>query len=170
MKDRLWSRRYQLLSALLLLVVLAENGVLLLAQRHAGMSGTPTGPSDIPLPPHSTLVRTEDIISDHLQVWYYVVPHFSEDAVLAFYQSRLPPQGWHCFAAMTLTSLEQNGQLLTGSGRYVTAERGRTEVQINSGSLAYGETILGSQLEPMLDPGAVALKVSLEPTQATTCP
>jgi hypothetical protein len=157
------------LSALLLVVVLAESGVLFLTVRAARSASSPSGPSEVPLPPQSTLVRTEDIVTDQLQVWYYTVPHISEDAVLAFYQARLPHQGWQCFAAMASTSLEQNGQPISGSGRYITAKRGHTAVQINSGSMAYGETILGSQLEPMLAPGAVALKVALVPVQSATC-
>jgi hypothetical protein len=169
MRNLLSARKYQMLSVLLLGVVLAESGVLFLTVREARIDSSPSGPSDVPLPPQSTLVRTEDIVTDQLHVWYYTVPHISEDGVLAFYQSRLPHQGWQCFAAMASTSLEQNGQPISGSGRYITAKREHTEVQINSGSMAYGESILGSQLEPMLAPGAVALKVSLEPVQSATC-
>jgi hypothetical protein len=169
MKDRLWARRYQVLSALLLILVLAETAVLVGALRDASMSASPASPPDIPLPPQSTLVRTEDVLTDQLQVWYYTVQHSSENAVLAFYHSRLPQEGWRCFASMATTSVEQNGQPITGSGQYITAKREHTELQINSGSMAFGETILGSQLEPMLAAGAVALKISLEPAQTTAC-
>jgi hypothetical protein len=169
MKVRLWDKRYQVLSALLLIVVLAESGILFLVPRQAGTQVSPPSPSGIPLPPDSTLVRTEDVITDHLQVWYYTIPHFSEDAVLAYYRSRLSRQGWRCFTSMGSINNEQNGQPLSGSGMYITAMRDHTRLQINSGSMAYGESILGSLLEPMLDPGAVALKVSLEPVETTIC-
>jgi hypothetical protein len=151
------------------MVVLAESGILVLAPRQAGTQVSPPSSPGIPVPPDSTLVRTEDVITDHLQVWYYTVPHFSEDAVLAYYRSRLSGQGWRCFTWMASINNEQNGKPLTGSGMYITATRDHSRLQINSGNMAYGESILGSLLEPMLDPGAVALKVSLEPVGSTTC-
>lgn len=151
---------------MLLAVVLVESAVLLVRQAPTPVNAVAQPPSTIPLPAGATLARTENLLTEHIQSWYYNVPHFSEDAVLAFYRVQLAQHAWHCFASMASTNMQQGGQPITGTGMYITAVRGATKVTINSGSLAYGETILGD----MLDPDAVALKISIEPAQQVPCP
>jgi hypothetical protein len=157
---------YQAMALVLLAIVLAESAVLLVRQAPAPMNAVAQLPPTIPLPAGAALARTEDLLTEHIQSWYYNVPHFSEDAVLAFYRAQLAQHAWRCFASMASTNIQQGGQPITGTGMYITAVRGATKVVINSGSMAYGETILGD----MLDPDAVALKISIEPAQQTFCP
>ncbi|HKB46695.1 MAG TPA: hypothetical protein VKC57_03300 [Ktedonobacterales bacterium] len=157
---------YQVVTLVLLAVVLVESAVLLVRQAPAPVNAVAQLPSTIPLPVGAALARTDDLLTEHIQNWYYDVPHFSEDAVLAFYRAQLAQHAWRCFASMASTNIQQAGQPITGTGMYITAVRGATKVMINSGSLAYGGTILGDTL----DPDAVALKISIEPAQQTPCP
>jgi hypothetical protein len=80
---------YQVAALALLVVVLAESAVLLVRQTPAPVSVVAQLPATIPLPVGAALARTEDLLTEHIQSWYYHVPHCSEDAVLAFSRAQL---------------------------------------------------------------------------------
>jgi hypothetical protein len=77
----------------------------------------------------------------------------------------LAQHAWRCFASLASTNIQQGWPADHRHG-YVHYRRSRVfKVAINSGSMAYGETILGDRL----DPGAVALKISTEPAEQASC-
>lgn len=157
MRQRLRGREWQSVCLALLLVVLAEGG-LLLTRGAPNNDGMPSRPPHIPLLPHATLLRTENLISERSQVWYYSVPHFSIDDVLPIYRSQATHLGWRCFTSLASSQAQQGGKTLSGTGMYITAISGDTFIQINTGSLDYGGGVIGDRL----DDGSIGLKIALE--------
>lgn len=159
---RVWAGKpFQALSLVLFVALLAESSFLVWNLAHPGGDPAP----NVPVPAHSALSRTEHLLTQQAWNWYYSVPQDTEHGVLAFYQPLLQADGWKCITTMGTTNPQQRGQPVTGAGMFITAVRGATKVEVNAGTLAYGESILGD----MLDPGAVALKLTLEPAQAGEC-
>jgi hypothetical protein len=112
------------------------------------------------------LERTENQLSSQNQSWYYLIPHSSNAALLAFYRADLPQHAWRCISSMTSTDIHQNGQPVTGVGAFVTAIRGGFYLQMNMGTQDYGNHLLGDML---LAHDGVALQISLEPTGEHHC-
>lgn len=165
---RAWDVKYQLLSLLLLIAVIVEGGLLIATHNArpraaAGLSSPP--PPDIPLPPHSTLTRTENLLSEGSQNWYYSVADSSEATIVAFYHQSLKAGAWTCVSATASTNIQRQGQPVSGTGVYITALRNGVKVELDSGSLDYGSSILNDRL----DSGAVALRITLEPAKGAGC-
>jgi hypothetical protein len=155
----------QALSLVLFVALLVESSFLVWNLAHPSGDPALQGPPNIPIPAHSTLSRTENLVTQQARNWYYSVPQFSVHDVQSFYQPRLQADGWKCITSMESINPQQQGQPVAGAGIFITAVRGTTKVEVNAGTLAYGESIL----DDMLDPGAVALKLTMEPAQAGEC-
>lgn len=151
---------------LCVLVALAGIGGYLLHGTPGSPSPDSQVPPSTPVPAHASLVRTELYLNEHIQNWYYTIPHSSVEEGMAFYQSQLPQWGWQCVTEMTNTNISYAGQMLSGTGIYITALRGATKAQIYVGDQAYGSWLLQYDLSD----DAIALKVSLEPAGNQTCP
>lgn len=165
MWKRLRGHEWRAAALALLVVVVVESGALALGVGSPSGSGALAGPPHIPLPAHSTLLRTENLLTEQSQAWYYSVANFSEDQILSYYQAQAKRLGWRCFDSLASTQIQQGGQPVSGTGMYITAVTGKVKIQLNSGSLEYGSGIAGDRL----DDGAVALKVVLEPAGKATC-
>ncbi len=158
--------RQQIITVLAAVLVIAIGaGGYLIGRNTAPATAAAHTPPNVALPPHATLTRTETYFIDNVQNWYYSVATSSEDTLIAFYQARLPQDGWRCVTAMKTTHMTYYGQTLAGTGVYLTALRGTTKAQIYLGDHEYGAFLLSDDLPD----GATALKLSFEPTKATTC-
>lgn len=153
------------LAAVVLLILAGSGGYLLHGNTHAVNSDRQV-PSYAPVPGESTLLRTENFLSNGKQNWYFAVPQMTENEVIAFYKTQLPHQGWRCFTAMTSTNMTYYNQPLSGTSVYMTAIRGTTKAQIYVGDQDYGAFLLGDDVPA----GAIALKISLEPAKNAPCP
>jgi len=153
------------LLVIIILVVLVGGGGFLLGKNAGSAKADNATPPNTPLPAHTTLTRTETYFIDNVQNWYYSVAHGSEDTLIAFYQTQLPKQGWRCVAAMKTTHMTYYGQPLAGTGVYISAQRGTTKAQIYMGDQEYGAFLLSDDLPA----AAIALKLSYEPSKATSC-
>jgi hypothetical protein len=162
---RVSTRTIMRIVALCLLMALAGSVGYLLHPNPALPAAPSQAPAFVPIPPQASLVRTETFLQDHVQNWYYAVPHLSEAAVQAFYQTHFPQQGWTCPTAMTNTNMSYYGQPLAGTSIYLTALRGTTKVQMYIGDQSYGAWLLQDDLPD----DAIALKVSLEPAAHASC-
>lgn len=118
----------------------------------------PSSPPHIPLPAHATLLRAENLLSEHSQTWYYTVPQFSVDGVLPYYHAQSARHSWRCFTSLASTQIQQGGKPVSGTGMYITAISGSQFIQINTGSLDYGSNLVGDHL----DGGSIGLKIVLE--------
>ena len=152
--------------ALCALVALAAGGAgYLLHRTPAPAAPENQVPSYAPIPAHATLVRIESFPKDHVQNWYYTLAQLTEADAMAFYQAQLPQNGWKCITSMTNTNQTFYGQMLSGTGIYMTALHGETKAQIYLGDQDYGASLLQYDLPD----GAIALKVSLEPAGNSPC-
>ena len=158
-------RRIAQIVVLCVLVALAGIGGYFLHRAPAAASSDSQTPPSMPVPAHASLVRTETYLNEHVQNWYYTVPQLSVEEGMAFYQSQLPQMGWTCVTTMTNTNIIYAGQMLSGTGVYITALRGATEAQIYMGDQGYGAWLLQYKLPDT----AIGLKVSLEPAENQTC-
>lgn len=165
MRQRLRGWEWQATCLALLLVALVESGLLVAQIGASRGGGMPSSPPHIPLPAHLTLLRTENLLSEHSQAWYYSVTKLSIDDVLPYYQAQATHLGWRCFTSMASTQIQQGGRSVAGSGMYITAVSGATYIQINTGSLDYGGGLVGERL----DDGAIGLKVVLESADNSPC-
>lgn len=152
--------------ASVILILLVGSGGYLLGRNAAAAKSGVSAPPSIPLPAHTTVTRTEDFYLDNTQNWYYTVPNLSENAITAFYQAQLAKGGWRCFSAMQSTNMTYYGQPLVGTSVYITATKGAMKAQIYLGDQAYGTFLLADDLPD----GTIALKISLEPAKANSCP
>lgn len=162
MRQRLRGREWQVACLALLLVALVESGLLFAggSPKSAFMSSSPP---NIPLPKHTTLLRAENFLSEDSQAWYYSVSRFSVDNALPYYRDQAKRLGWRCFTSLGSTQIQQGGKPVSGTGMYITAISGKTFIQINTGSLAYGSDLVGDNL----DDGTIGLEIVLESADNT---
>jgi hypothetical protein len=147
------------------LLLLVAAGAFALGRSSAPVPFDQQMPPHVGVPAHATLLRREDYPADHIQNWYYAVPGTSHEALTAFYRAQLSQDGWHCFQAMTSTTITQDGKAYSGSSVYMTALRGDTKAQIYTADQEYGAFLLQHDLPE----NALALKISLEVTDNTAC-
>ncbi len=159
-------RRSAQIAALCILMALTGWVGYLIHPSPAAMSPESQVPSFIPIPSHASLVRVETFLKEHVQNWYYTIPQLSEDDGLAFYQAQLTQKGWQCVTWMKNTNMSFYGQALSGTGVYITSLHVSSKAQIYLGDQEYGAWLLQDDLPE----GAIALKISLEPSEDSSCP
>ena len=147
------------------LLVLVATGAFLLGRSSAPASFDQQLPPHVGVPAHARLVRREDYLQAHIQNWYYAVPGASHAALTAFYHVQLSQDGWHCFRSTTSISITRDGRAYSGSSVYTTALRGNTKAQIYTADQEYGAFLLQDDLPE----NAIALKISLETADNTSC-
>lgn len=165
MRRRVRGHGWQVVSLALLVIVLVESGLLATQPSSTATVMTPRGPANVPLPPHSTLARTQILIDEGSQEWDYSVAGSSVDTVLSYYQAQTKRLGWRCYSSMTMLNNQQGGQPISGVGVYISAVHAGTKIQVVSGDLIYGSNLVG---EPLAT-GSVGLRIVLEPADATAC-
>lgn len=156
-------RRWQVVAVALLVILAGIIGYLV---RGPGVAAEQVLPTTMPLPAHATLTRSEHFVTDKTFNWYYTVPQTDDDAISAYYQAQLPHHGWQCVMAMKSLNSTVYGQQFTASSIYITALNGGTKLQLTTAGGDYGAYLIQDDVPD----GATALKISLEPAGANTCP
>lgn len=156
--------RWRAVAAVALLVLVAATAFAL------GRSSTPASveqplPSYVGLPAHAQLVWYDTYLEARQQDWNYAVAGATNNSLTAFYQARLPRDGWECIRATTSTDITRNGTAFSGASVYITALRGDTKAQIYTADQGYGAYLLQGDLPA----NAVALRISLETEDHAPC-
>jgi hypothetical protein len=122
-------------------------------------------PACITLPQNTTLVKTEHLYLEQIQNWYFTIPQFSNNNLQTYYTQQFSGNGWRCFSTMQSLNNQKDGQPITGSGVYITAQKNHIRVQINSGDQEFGSLLLQDDVPD----GGIALKISLESNTGKPC-